>query len=286
MKKCVLLTIRYSILFSAQTQGFHMSASQKDYLSYKNNLFSTSRMGMREYFFENYLLSSLEKVNSNNASDVDFHVLVMCSTELPERNKNFLVKMQEKYSEWLNVTYMSPEKVNYGKAMSSFLKSVYKESPVLCATARLDDDDVLFDDYVNVISDHLIVDNDKKVISFSSGFNLYVEADGFNVIGASEYEFSKIAIGLAYIKYYNSVDEVVEDNIYKCGNHVKIDRNYDVIDYKDKRSFVRINTELSDRMYRLDEDERNNRLKIEYRKQKEKRVGLGRVRKNFDNLPI
>ncbi|WP_404463350.1 hypothetical protein LG331_11865 [Vreelandella aquamarina] len=286
MKKCVLLTIRYSILFSAQTQGFHMSASQKDYLSYKNNLFSTSRMGMREYFFENYLLSSLEKVNSNNASDVDFCVLVMCSTELPEKNKNFLVKMQEKYSEWLNVTYMSPEEVNYGKAMSSFLKSVYKESPVLCATARLDDDDVLFDDYVNVISDYLIVDNDKKVISFSSGFNLYVEADGFNVIGASEYEFSKIAIGLAYIKYYNSIDEVVEDNIYKCGNHVKIDKNYDVIDYKDKRSFVRINTELSDRMYRLDEDERNNRLKIEYRKQKEKRVGLGRVRKNFDNLPI
>ena len=106
------------------------------------------------------------------------------------------------------------------------------------------------------------------------------------MIGASEYEFSKIAIGLAYIKYYNDIDEVVEDNIYKCGNHVKIDKNYEVIDYNDKRSFVRINTELSDRMYRLDENERNNRLKIEYRKQKEKRVGLGRVRKNFDNLPI
>ncbi|WP_161609190.1 glycosyltransferase [Vreelandella titanicae] len=280
------MTIRYSILFSAQTQGFHMSASQKDYLSYKNNLFSASRMGMREYFFENYLLSSLEKVNSSNASDVDFHVLVMCSTELPKPNKEFLVKMQEKYSEWLNVSYMKPEEVNYGKAMSSFLKCAYKESPVLCATARLDDDDVLFDDYVNVISDYLTVDNDKKVISFSSGFNLYVESDGFNVIGASEYEFSKIAIGLAYIKYYNDIDEVVEDNIYKCGNHVKIDKNYEVIDYNDKRSFVRINTELSDRMYRLDENERNNRLKIEYRKQKEKRVGLGRVRKNFDNLPI
>lgn len=286
MKKCVLLTIRYSILFSAQTQGFHMSASQKDYLSYKNNLFSTSRMSMREYFFENYLLSSLEKININNKSDVDFHVLVMCSTELPDLNKEFLLRMQKKYSEWLHIAYMSPEEVDYGKAMSAFLKSIYNESSVLCATARLDDDDVLFDDYANIISNYLSVDNDQKVISFSSGFNLYIEADGFNVIGASEYEFSKIAIGLAYIKYYAEIEQVVDDNIYKCGNHVKIDKNYEVIDYIEKRSFVRINTELSDRMYRLDENDRNNRLKIEYRKQKEKRVGLGRVRKVFDNLPI
>lgn len=262
-----------------------MSAAQEDYLSYKAGLFSDERMKMREYFFEKYLLASLDAAYKNSTSDVDFHVLIMASTELPRKNKKFLEQKVKDY-EWLHVSYLSPDAVDYGYQMKLFLDAHYPEQQLICATARLDDDDALFKDYINVLSKYLDTESENTVISFSLGYNLYIDLDGFNIVGASECYHSKIALGLAYIRTYSNSREVVDDNIYKCGNHIKIDKNYRVVDYKEKHAFIRVNTILSDRMYLVDKELRSKRLNIEYRKQGDKRVGLGRAKKSFPFLPI
>jgi hypothetical protein len=140
---------------------------------------------------------------------------------------------------------------------------------VICATARLDDDDALFRGYARELSRLMLIENDKSIVSFSLGYNIYITRE-MKIIGVSECHVKNSPMGLAYIRKYQQYRDVEEDNIYTCGNHAKVSDQHRVISFIDCHSFIRINTEASDRMYKLDQSERTKRLEIEYRKQKTK----------------
>lgn len=118
MKKCILVAVRYSVLFAGKTKGFHLSSTKDDHSSYKEELFNEERMMLREALFKKFCFNSLKKIHqSNRDSEVDFHVVVMTSTELPGPNKEFLSRLEDENSEWMHVKHLSPENVNYGQVM-------------------------------------------------------------------------------------------------------------------------------------------------------------------------
>lgn len=282
MKKIIVVAIRYSILFGKNTKGFHLSAEQHNHENYKNELFSIERMSLREWLFENFTIKSLKEVFENKSYDVQFKVVVMTSTELPPKNKEFLERMVEENSEWLCLSFVEPTRVKYGEYIYPHLKDYSDEEDLIFATVRLDDDDALFKNYAKELGSLMSRKTDKSVVSFSLGFNLYVTG-AKEVIGASEYYHSKNSAGLAYIRAYKNVKDVELDNIYTCGNHIKIDGKFDVIDYDREYSFVRVNTENSDRMYKLDPKRREERVYLEYKRQ-DKKVLLKDVESKFFSL--
>lgn len=150
----------------------------------------------------------------------------------------------------------------------------------MCATVRLDDDDALSSDYCRILSDLMSIENDNSIVSFSRGYNYYCVNYGKEFVGASVHNHSKIAIGLAYIKKYRKVSEVVNENIYRCGNHAKVGDKYSVIDVDDICTHIRVHTETSDRMYHITREKRKGRVVAEYRKQRDK-VSVEEVEERF-----
>ncbi|MBC5851940.1 glycosyltransferase [Vibrio metschnikovii] len=270
MKKCILIAIRYSVLFSAKTKGFHLSNSQSDVANYKEVLFSKERMTLRENLFKRFTLPSLKSVFENTDPDIFFRVIVMASSELPEEHKDFLFNVERENNDWLSLQFMEPDKVNYGKAIYNTILNMFEEQEFFCATVRLDDDDALYSGYCNTLKDMMDEEYDKSIVSFSCGYNVYVADCGDEIIGSSVYRHIKNSAGLAYVKKYNNFSDIISDNIYTCGNHEKVDEFYRLIDVNDCYSYIRVNTETSDRMYNLTPSERKNRLVVEFKKQKDK----------------
>lgn len=279
MRKVVVVAIRYSVLFGKNTKGFHLSATQDSHEKYKNELFSNSRMSLREWLFGNFTLPSLKEVFENKGDDVEFKVLLMTSTELPEKNKAYIERVANENSEWFFLSYVDPSRVKYGEHISPLLNKYKEEGDFICATARLDDDDALFKDYAKELGSIMSEETDGSVVSFSLGYNIYTTSDK-EFVGASEYHHSKNSAGLAYIRKYADPEMVQLDNIYTCGNHIKISENFNVIEYECKHSFLRVNTEYSDRMYKISESDRKKRVFLEFNKQ-DKKVDLGAMSSSF-----
>ena len=277
MKKIILITIRYSVLFGKNTKGFHLSATQKTHQDYRTELFSPERMSFREWMFDNITFPSLKSIYKNKPHDVVYKVVILTSSELPVENKKFLEQKAEKYSEWFFVSYIDPEYVKYGDHILKYIKE-YKDG-CICSTVRLDDDDALCGNYASLLSKFMNEKYDRSIVSFSLGYSLYLTKDK-ELIGAAELYQKNIAAGLAYVRTYQNPDELADDNVYTCGNHIFVSKNYTTIDFVDTHSFIRVNTETSDRMYRMDKEARRNRVKIEYKKQ-ENKVKLEKVFKEF-----
>ncbi len=270
MKKCVLVAIRYSILFGSKTKGFHLSSSQDNDTDYREVLFSEERMALRENLFNNFTIPSLKSVFENSGSDMCFRVVVMTSSELPEKNKEFLFNVEKENYDWLSVQFIEPNNVDYGKAMWNSISDIDGDQEFIFATARLDDDDALHSDYCNYLSDLMNEENDKNVVTFSCGYNVFVVGGGNEVVGAAVHRHLKNSAGLAYIRRYRKSTEIIQDNIYTCGNHAKIDDNFNLINVENCYSYVRVNTETSDRMYTLSPEERRKRVFIEFKRQDNK----------------
>jgi len=225
-------------------------------------------MALRERLFQAFTLPSLQQIHRECDPEVDFKVLVIASSELPNKNKEFLERIIQYEKDWISISYAKPEGISYGEHISPLLAE-YEKNNFICATARLDDDDALFRGYARELSRLMLIENDKSIVSFSLGYNIYITRE-MKIIGASEYHHENNSAGLAYIRKYQQYRDVEDDNIYTCGNHTKVSDQHRSISLIDCHSFLRINTETSDRMYKIDQSEKTKRLEIEYRKQEMK----------------
>lgn len=279
MRKVIVIAIRYSVLFGSNTKGFHLSAKQDSYDSYKNKLFCQERMKLREWLFENITLRSLHDVFLNKPKDVEFKVLVMTSTELPIENKLFLERLEGENESWLSISYIHPSKIQYGKHIRSLLEEDTEKLPIMLSTVRLDDDDALFKEYACVVGGLMSEEADSSIVSFSLGYNVYISNEK-EILGASERYFLNNSAGLAYIKKHEDYESIEVDNIYACGNHMKVGQKFKVINFDKSHGFLRVNTENSDRMYKLSEEQRKKRVALEFERQANK-VSLEDVERSF-----
>lgn len=279
MKKVIIIAIRYSVLFRELTRSFHLSSNQDGSDSYKNELFSPGRMEFREMIFKNLTLESLDQISKNIDKSICFRVVVMTSTELPDNNKLFLERMRDRYNKWMYLEYISPDSVNYGVAIFNAVGNVLEHNQI-CATARLDDDDALFSGYADVLSNLMVPENSQAIVSFSRGYNIFYSKYDKDIIGASELYQQNNSAGLAYITCLNFADEIIGNNIYECGNHTKVNEGRKTFNIDKINSFIRLNTETSDRMYRIDTCERSKRLIVEYERQSVK-IDLAKLKREF-----
>ena len=180
------------------------------------------RLNEHLYFFENFTLPSLKKQNDKN-----FTHYILAGEQLDEYYKNKL--------DHLVATYKTGE-ILYAENMDKGLELVKeniknhqsqgqnrKRKSKLIATTRLDDDDWLNPNFVNLVKQHLITSNIGKFINCPYG--KYCHYSNRNLISDKNVYRPKIALGLTFISQIDNLK-----TIYDQGNHTKLDiRNFILI---------------------------------------------------------
>lgn len=273
--RVVYIIIRYSLLYNKPPNSFYLS-SKKSIQQYKDALFDKERLTIREEMFSRFTLKSLACMAQRKPSDIVFKVIVLASSELPDENKMFLISKEKRFS-WLNIFFLSPEEIKIDEILREQLlidseaNKLGSSDEIVVGTARLDDDDVLNKNYLSYVEKYLKSDCDDFFVSFPRGVYLYYDVKKKAQLGSVLCNVKNIALGLIHIKKYK-VSHIKEPSqgikhIYNSGNHKKVDIKNRCIYDQTFPSYVRLNTELSDRMFTIDDlDERKRRLLIEIKK--------------------
>jgi len=218
MKKHILIAIRYSLLIK-NTKNWEL-ARDNNFEEYKKSLFNEKRLTFRERAFELITLASLSTIFKNKNNDIEFVVVVLTSDSLPQKNKEFLQRMENKYP-FLHVRFFKEDSSPYSIMYNEVFEKV--EENECYATVRLDDDDALSLAWFNELQKYISPEFVGHIISLYSGYIAKVE-DDFSISEINDYNFRFSAAGLAAVGIKKSNLPIF--NIYQCGSHTKVDLKY------------------------------------------------------------
>ena len=170
---------------------------------YKEELFSEARLNAKFNAFEKVTLPSIVRQTNKN-----YEWYIFTSSELPVKYKIKLIDLIKSYSQI---------KVLFVNSMREFFDYDFNFDNNY-ATVRLDDDDGLNENFVELMQQYADADKYKCIISFPNGHKYQIENDKI-IVNKQKINKPYIACGLAAISM----------NIYRCGNHTKINEKYNVI---------------------------------------------------------
>lgn len=168
----------------------------------KELLFNPNRLNEKFWTFENITYYSV--VNQKNSN---YLWLIYISNELPPEYKNRIKKIENDNIKIIEV-----------KSQSEFFKHTinYKYEKNF-STVRLDDDDGLNLNFIDIVNTYY-QENSNDILSFPNGI-LITKKDNNLYQENQKKHLKKIAVGLSMFNH----------NIYNCGNHTELDKNFNVI---------------------------------------------------------
>lgn len=167
---------------------------------------------------------------------IGFTAIVATTDLLPDHHSDALRKACSSSPAIQVVTPADGIKGAMRRAVSSL------DRGTIVATVRLDDDDALSSDYVDLLAPYLSEQYRNMAISFPAGYYAYIDGDGTVSLVAPE-KRPKIAIGLAFVQKVGIKQPI---SIYELGNHQHIDDRYPVILDARKPTFIRVAHRASD----------------------------------------
>lgn len=193
---------RFSIL-DYTFKGYRLTIDQTEE-DYKNILFDKNRLDFKFNVFEKMTLSSIMNQTSNN-----YTWLIYTSIYLPDEYKTELINLV-KSNKNIKIIYVNTFKEFFDDINKQIIHDEY-------TTIRLDDDDDgLNNRFIETLNNYNYNDMKNKILSFPKGKKFKVDN---NIIFGNNIKYLNIALGLTAFNM----------NIYKCGDHTKINDKYDVI---------------------------------------------------------
>lgn len=205
----VIFITRFSIL-DPGVKSFRITNRNKhDKDSVENELFSPERMESKFNYFEKITLPSIL-----NQSGKNWTWYIVTSTYLPT---NYLERLKSLCHRNNRIKIFKVDNfVQFGQVVNNQLKKI---NPANYATVRLDDDDGLNRNFVQIVQKYK--NSRGKIISFPLGKKIRLVKNGNKLklnIGHRQRQ-KNCAFGLTAIGH----------NIYKCGNHVTVHKRFKVI---------------------------------------------------------
>ena len=237
-KKHIIIGIRYSILID--NRAIWAIGRRNSFDDYKNEVFEPSRLATREAMFKSICLPSLINMYNNKPDDISYKVVIMTSTLLPQKNKDFLEKIQSD-NPFIEIIYHSPDNAVIGKIMKKSIDATVSNNEIY-ASVRLDDDDALSLAWLKKVDEYLIPEFNNMVISLSGGAALLCNKDGA-IRSLASYKWRFGSVGLTYIGVKS---EGSSKSIYQCGNHMTIDDRYQCIVYTKGNFILRAFSDFND----------------------------------------
>lgn len=188
---------------------------------YKNFLFSNSRLDMREKIFRDF---SIPQIKRNMESCQDYYHIIEYSQELPEGRKNNLFEFCDVHNQIIPVLAgKRNEKIqeilnNDGRGRSSV--GVFK----------LDDDDVISDNYIFNAKKYINKGLEGFVVSFPKGLTAWFDSElgAYSVV--KKVYHPKINIGLmAIFPVVTDFSGLRKVKFFQVGRHTTCDERHPVI---------------------------------------------------------
>lgn len=194
--------------------------NEDEYISY---LFSKERLSCRFDILEKHTLPNLEK--SKNKAGIYYKHIFMVSEKLPEWAMARLNKITANY-DFIVVTQGGTGDA-YIHALSYAKEDLrrYKNKIIPFGVFLLDDDDILPNDYFDVMRQYINLGDVGRVISMPLGYTAIFNNGVYSNFRKSYYP--KLNIGMMSVCLYNGVIDGITYPIR--GEHTKIDYNSPVI---------------------------------------------------------
>lgn len=201
--------------------------------SYKEYLYSDSRMDLRERIFLGASIPALAKA----ADGFELRHIVSYSESLPEKRKDALRRAAEKYP------FLVLEELPDGVQPKDRVETAgdYLTKGTLFGEYRLDDDDILSKDYFERMGEYVKDDLVGYVVSFPLGIEAIL-ADG-KAMNLREMHYPMYGLGLLYVCKKLSDGTIRRPS---SSSHTKVDRHNPTILDARKLSYVRFNHSTQD----------------------------------------
>ncbi|QJR81532.1 hypothetical protein CA267_012450 [Alteromonas pelagimontana] len=235
----LFIPIRFSVLTSSK----NWAISRKDNFDiYKEALFAKERMEAKLLLFRELVVPNLRRINAL-AEDVDLQVIVLSSTHLPDSYKAQLNEIVNGCS-FISISYID-ESAAITPSIDSLIRSHLDKasSNVAFATTRLDDDDLLAEQFIPKIKKYIHPGFCDHIISFSRGYESYLDIETLQLSPNIKISSPKIALGLSHINFYNKADNKLMGkigNVYGAGDHTLVHENFTLIIDHSRAMFLRM----------------------------------------------
>lgn len=151
------------------------------------------------------------------APEIKAEVHVLTSEDIPESDKNFLLELAVKYP-FVRMYFLPPDSPDMCVGDRGYANNLTQKDTV--ASIRLDDDDAVSKDYLLRLSEWMNLNKKEFVVSMPLGYGVLLNEEA-EPIKARKLNKKLIAAGLAYVY---TPKKNTYGNIYKLGNHAKIDK--------------------------------------------------------------
>jgi hypothetical protein len=229
--KHVVITIRYSILTQKRASAWKIGRDNFD--KYKENLLSEERLARRLDIFRKITLPSLLALNHNKPNDVALAVHLLTSEEFPDTSHVALASLIAEH-DFITILYYSSQNASLSAAFQSYGSSL--PNGTLIANVRLDDDDALASDFLQILHPFIYDNFDGFVISPSKGYAARLGRDN-TIHQIKEYKWRMGAAGQTIIQKKLAKNKLI--SIYSCGNHVRVDEKFPTVLQSRNNLFIR-----------------------------------------------
>ncbi|MGV6989033.1 glycosyltransferase [Testudinibacter sp. P17/SS/0325] len=234
---------RFSLYLPKSNAWNVSNFTEEEYIAH---LFSDERMSVRAKIFAELSVPLMAKMKQ----DFDFKHIVSYSSILPEKWKNMLFELSQKYP----FLHLCEVDTHQGNPIRAVLNGKPNGS---VAFFRLDDDDLLAVNYLEQLAAYNKIDYKNMAVSFGKGFTGYYKDGHFIDFRDCKQRF--IAIGQAYIGFWG--DGSLE--LPTMHSHHNLDENYPVIVDSRKPSYIHTHHDQQDTNYRFSNDSHNKNNTIE-----------------------
>lgn len=235
----IFVVIRYSVL--SQSKSWVMSRDN-DFEQYKQNLFAEARLNSKFNFFSKLVLPALDK-QKNFDLDSNLTVLVLISEQLPPAEQKRLASLKNNRP-WLQFVPVAVDQSI--PAMTSLqIKKICANAKqsLAYASVRLDDDDVLSDNYCQLLLKYISPDFTNHIITFPKGFECLHDDAANGVTESIQIDYPKVAVGLAHINVFDLASKSFSarcENIFQAGDHTKVDQSFPMIEERSYFAYVKM----------------------------------------------
>ncbi len=245
INKKIYIPIRFSVLLKSKNWAISRTS---DFEEYKAKLFEQERLEAKFKLFEKLVLPNLSQVVSK-AGNVDVQVIIITSEYLPQIFKERLE------ASITNISYITAV---YAKETDNLLKIIDSnvkkdiatfDSDVAFATVRLDDDDMLSHNFVQKVEKYLSRSFCDHIVSFSRGYESFVNLSERVLSPHLKMSSPKIALGLTHINYFEKAESKFlgsVGNIYAAGVHTAVHEKFTLIVDQSKAMYLRMSYHQQD----------------------------------------
>lgn len=223
----IFIPVRFSVLTEEKAWEI---AKEESFGDYKANLFAPKRLETKFRLFEDIVIPNLLAVQQQSPIQVQVQVLI--AAELPEHYKARLKVLETAY-DFLTIHEVARDEPIAGK-ISEIIEAELKaaNTSTTFATVRLDDDDLLSHQYGEKLSKYIAQPFCGHIVSFSKGFEAYIDLTNKKLEPVVRISAPKIALGMAHINHYDGeVQSLVHatPHIYAAGNHTQVQLTHSLI---------------------------------------------------------